>query len=77
MRSRSNPETKARHERLLHSERAEYIGVIPCAARLGRWLNALDITTIGDKQLSEPLAAFFLVQDLGSSRYHEDLRALR
>jgi len=43
--------------------------VTPCAARLGRWLIALSVTHIGEKELTDPIDALFLVQDLGSYHY--------
>ena len=52
MQSRSVLEVKKWHERL-HSVGAGYSGVIPCVARPGRWLIALDIK-MGQKELREP-----------------------
>ena len=70
MQSRSVPETETWHERL-HSDfvLGEYAGVIPCAAKPGRWLIAMDISHIGEKELPEPLETYFVVRDLGNFRY--------
>ena len=70
MESRSEPKTREWHDRL-HGGYvfAEYAGVIQCATRPGRWLIALDVNQIGEKKLSEPLASYFLVRDLGDYRY--------
>jgi hypothetical protein len=68
--SRSLPETKEAHGRL-HADHlfAEYSNVVPCLNRPGRWLIALDITNIGERELPEPISALFLVHELGQYRY--------
>ena len=70
MQSRSAAETREWHERL-HADPifAEYSGVAPCMARPGRWSIALEINHLGEKELEKPLAAWFLVQDLGDFHY--------
>lgn len=48
---------------------ADYSAVVPCVARPGRRMIALDITDIGEKKLDEPLETYFLVRELGNYRY--------
>lgn len=72
MESRSGIDTKVWHQQL-HSDSvfAEYSGVIPCASP-GRWLIALDILRIGDKEFSDPPPTYFLLRDLGNYSYSMD-----
>ena len=75
MQSRSAGETQEWHERL-HGDYvlADYSSVTTCAARRGRWLIALDVTPIGDRELKDRLRTYFLVHDLGS--YHYNMEAV-
>ena len=70
MQSRSAPETAEWHNKL-HADLvlADYSAVVPCAQRPGRWMIALDITQIGEKELAEALETYFLVRELGNYRY--------
>jgi hypothetical protein len=70
MQSRSAPATADWHSKL-HADfvMADYSAVVPCVARPGRWMIALDITNIGEKKLDEPLETYFLVRELGNYRY--------
>jgi hypothetical protein len=69
MQPRSAADTKKWHERL-HADYVfgNYTAAIPCP-NLDRWLVAMDIKTIGDKKLPDPLRAYFLLRDLGNFRY--------
>jgi len=72
MESRSDVETKKWHDRLFNDYvRGEYSGVIPCASQ-GRWLVALNIESIGEKEIPDPETTYFLVHDLGNYRYKMD-----
>jgi hypothetical protein len=73
MESRSSANTKEWHYRL-HNDfvLGEYTGVIPCASQ-GRWLIAVDISHIGDKEIPDPETTYFLVHDLGNYRYKMDV----
>jgi hypothetical protein len=70
MQSRSDPKTKEWHDRL-HGDYvfADYAGVIQCAKLPGRWLIALDVNQIGEKERSKPLESYFLVRELGDYGY--------
>jgi hypothetical protein len=70
MQTRSAPETVDWHSKLHDGlVLGEYSAVVPCAQRPGRWMIALDITHIGEKEFAEPLETYFLVRELGNYRY--------
>jgi hypothetical protein len=72
MDSRSAAETKEWHERLSNDYvRGEYSGVIPCTSQ-SRWLIALEIERVGDKEMPDPKTTYFLVHDLGNYHYKMD-----
>jgi hypothetical protein len=75
MQSRSLPQTQTSHVRL-HADcvLGEYQSVVPCLKRWGRWLIALDITNIGEKELTEPIRTYFLVREL--SKYHYQMESV-
>lgn len=75
MQSRSAPETKEWHTKI-HADfvLADYSDVVPCLYRTGRWLIALDISHIGEKELAKPLGAYFVVRELGN--YHYQMEAV-
>jgi hypothetical protein len=70
MESRSAPDTQEWHAKL-HADfvLGNYQAVVPCTERPGRWMIELEINHIGEKDLSEPIDAYFLVRDLGNYRY--------
>lgn len=75
MQSRSAPQTQDPHSKLHGDDLfADYTGVVPCSARPGRWLIALDIKQIGEKELPTPRPTYFLVHELGN--YHYEMEAV-
>lgn len=74
MQSRSKPETEEWHSKL-HADLlfADYSAVVPCRDRPDHWMIALAVRQVGEKELSTPLAAYFLVHDLGNYRYEMEV----
>jgi hypothetical protein len=75
MQSRSKPKTEEWHSKL-HGDFlfADYSAVVPCRDRPDHWMIALTVRQIGEKELSTPLATYFLVHDLGN--YHYEMEAV-
>jgi hypothetical protein len=80
MQSASAPKTQAWHARLHNDEyvAGEYSEVVPCMTNPGRWLIALDIEHLGDRELPKPLTTYLVVRELGNYRYEmEDVSESR
>ncbi len=69
MQSMSAAETGEWHRKLSKLSFDHYVDVVPCASKPGRWAIGFQVTYEGEKELEEPVQAYFLVRDLGKYRY--------